>query len=97
MADDILEILRHHKDELSEKYGVREIGIFGSYVRGEQTEASDIDILVEFEPGARVSLLDFVNLEGYLSALLGVRVDLVERSALKPRIGRRVLAEVIYV
>jgi len=97
MLSNVVEVLRHHKKELSEKYGVREIGVFGSYVRGEQAETSDVDILVEFDPNARVSLLDFVTLEMYLSDLLGVRVDLVERSALKPRIGRHVLAEVIYV
>ncbi len=97
MLSELMEVLRCHKRELSEKYGVREIGVFGSYVRGQQDEMSDVDILVEFDPNARVSLLDFVTLEMYLSDLLGVRVDLVERSALKPRIGRHILAEVIYV
>ncbi len=97
MLSEVMDVLRRHKRELSEKYGVREIGVFGSHVRGEQAETSDVDILVEFDPNARVSLLDFVTLEMYLSDLLGVRVDLVERSALKPRIGRHVLSEVIYV
>jgi len=95
--DEIRGILRKHLEELKERYGVREIGIFGSYLRGEAREESDLDILVEFEPDAKISLLDFVELENYLSDLLGVKVDLVEGSALKPRIGKRILAEVVYL
>jgi len=52
---------------------------------------------VEFEHDAKISLLDFVELENYLSDLLGVKVDLVEKSALKPRIGKRILSEVVYL
>ncbi len=94
-VEKIISILKKHKDELREKYRVIEIGIFGSYVRNEQKEDSDVDILVEFEPDARISLLDFVELENYLSDLLSVKVDLVEKSALKPRIGKHILNEVI--
>ena len=67
----------------------------GSYLRGEAKEGSDLDILVEFKPDAKISLLEFVELENYLSDLLGVKVDLVEKSALKPRIGKRILSEVV--
>ena len=81
----------------SKKYGIKEVGIFGSYLRGEAGEESDVDILVEFKPDAKISLLDFVELENYLSDLLGVKVDLVERSALKPRIGKQILSEVVYL
>ena len=95
--DRIKEILKEHEKELKEKYGVKEIGIFGSYLRGEAREESDLDILVEFEHDAKISLLDFVELENYLSDLLGVKVDLVEKSALKPGIGKRILDEVVYV
>ena len=95
--DRIKEILKEHGKELKEKYGVKEIGIFGSYLRGEAREESDLDILVEFEHDAKISLLDFVELENYLSDLLGVKVDLVEKSALKPGIGKRILDEVVYV
>jgi len=95
--DEIKRILKKHESELREKYGVKEIGVFGSYVRGEQKESSDLDILVEFAPGAKISLLDFVELENYLSDLLGVKVDLVEKSALKPRIGKYILKEVVYL
>ena len=93
--ENIINILKEHKEELNAKYGVEEIGVFGSYVKGEQKRRSDIDILVEFKPDARISLLDFVGLENYISDLLGAKVDLVEKSALKPRIGKHVLNEVI--
>lgn len=64
-------------------------------VRGEQTAASDLDLLVSFrEP---VSLLEFVHLENHLSGMLGVKVDLVMKSALKPRIGKHILEEVVLV
>ncbi len=95
--DEIKKILKEHEKELKEKYGVREIGIFGSYLRGEAKEESDVDILVEFNPDAKISLIDFVELENYLSDLLGVKVDLVEKSALKPRIGKQILSEVMYI
>jgi len=94
--NEIKKILKEHEEELK-KYGINEIGIFGSYLRGEAKEESDLDILVEFKPDAKISLLEFVELENYLSDLLEVKVDLVERSALKPRIGKRILAEVIYL
>ncbi|MBA7638938.1 hypothetical protein ES703_46594 [subsurface metagenome] len=90
----IINILNRHKEELKEKYGVKEMGIFGSYVRGKYKEKSDLDILVEFEEDAKIGLLKFVNMENYLSELIGVKVDLVEKSALKPRIGKHILKEV---
>lgn len=95
--NEIKEILKKHEEELKKKYKIKEVGIFGSYLRGEAEEESDVDILVEFKPDAKISLLDFVELENYLSDLLGVKVDLVERSALKPRIGKQILSEVVYL
>ncbi|MEM2864272.1 MAG: nucleotidyltransferase family protein [Candidatus Bathyarchaeia archaeon] len=83
------------KPSLKEEFNVKSIGIFGSYIRGEEKRGSDLDILVEFEDSADLSLLDFIELENYLSAELGVRVDLVEKSTLKPRIGKRILEEVV--
>lgn len=93
----IINILKEHKEELREKYGIREIGVFGSYVRGEYEGKSDLDILVEFEEEADIDLLKFVNMENYLSKLIGIKVDLVERSTLKPRIGKHILKEVVYL
>jgi hypothetical protein len=92
---DIEKILVEHKSYVKEKFKVKEIGIFGSYVRGEQKESSDVDILVEFEKTP--TLLEFVEIENYLTELLGVKVDLVMKRALKPKIRERVLKEVVYV
>ena len=80
---------------LRKKFKVKEIGLFGSYVRGEQKEISDVDILVEFEETP--TLLEFVELENYLTELLGVKVDLVMKRALKPTIKEFVLKEVVYI
>ena len=90
-------ILKEHYKELQKSYGVKKIGIFGSYVREEQKKDSDFDILVEFEDDFEIGLLKFINLENYLSNLLGIKVDLVEISSLKPRIGKNILKEVIYI
>jgi predicted nucleotidyltransferase len=87
--------LLEQKPLLAEKYKVKEIGIFGSFARGEQAEASDIDILVEFsEP---ISFFTFIDLEDHLSEILGVRVDLVSKKALKPHIGKNILEELVEV
>ena len=83
------------KPVLVKRYGIKEIGIFGSYVRGAQKQGSDVDILVDFT--GTISLLDFIHLENELSDLLGVKVDLVMKTALKPRIGRQILQEVVPV
>jgi uncharacterized protein len=87
-------ILRQHLPELQARYGVQSLGVFGSYVRGEANSRSDLDVLVELGD-SRISLLKFIEMENYLSDLLGIKVDLVERKTLKPRIGQNVLAEVI--
>ncbi|RKZ24637.1 nucleotidyltransferase [bacterium] len=93
----IKRILERELPEIRKKYGVKRLGIFGSYIRGEETPRSDLDILIEFEEDARISLIDFIELEYYLSDILGVKVDLVEKKALKPRIGKRILEEVVYI
>ena len=95
--EDILQTLRAHLTELREQYGVKSLAVFGSYVRGGQRKRSDLDLLVEFEEGARMTLFRFVELEGHLGDLLGVKVDLVMKSALKPAIGERILAEALPV
>lgn len=87
--------IRENLDFLREKYKVKTIGIFGSYSRGEQRRKSDVDILVEFSEV--IDLFTFVELENFLSDLLGVKVDLVMKDTLKPRIRERILSEVIYV
>lgn len=93
--EEIKGTLRKLKPLLKELYGVTEIGVFGSYLRGEQKDKSDLDILVEFEKS--MGLFKFVELENYLSEKIGVKVDLVMKSALKPRIGKRILGEVVNI
>ncbi len=94
---EIKELLEKYKEELKRKYKIKEIGIFGSYVREEQKETNDIDILVEFENDAELSLLDFIGIEQELSDLLEVKVDLVEKKTLKPYIGEHIKREVVYL
>ncbi len=69
--------LNQNFDQIKQQYQIKQLGIFGSYIRGEATENSDLDILVEFEPQARFGLLTFCELENHLSELLAVKVDLV--------------------
>ncbi len=90
--DDIMVQLRAMQPELRRRYPIRAIGVFGSYVRGEQREDSDLDLLVE--PGDGMTLPDYVGLQDELSEALGVRVDLANRRTLKRRIGERILSEV---
>jgi len=91
----ILSRLRELLPMLSERYKVQELGVFGSYVRQEQRDDSDLDILVTFSEAP--SLLKFIELENYLSDVFGVKVDLVMKDALKPAIGKEILKEVMRV
>jgi hypothetical protein len=77
-------------------FGLKRIGLFGSFVRGEQQSASDIDFLVEFEPG-RKTFDNFMALSFFLEELLGRKVEIVTRESLSPYIGPHILAEVEYV
>ena len=89
--------LQAKKADLKAQYNIKQLGIFGSYVRGEAHPDSDLDLLVEFESGYHFGLLTFCHLENYLSELLGVNVDLVMKDTLKPKIGKQILSEVIYI
>ncbi len=93
--EEIKNIIQKKKAMLIEKHKIKEIGIFGSYVRGEQNPDSDIDILVGFEefPG----LIEFVGIENKLSEELGIKVDLVTKSGLKPESGRHILREAVWL
>jgi predicted nucleotidyltransferase len=94
--DDVLCALRVHLPELREHYGVRTLGVFGSYARGEQRQRSDLDLLVEFD-SRPLTLIQVIALEQDLGDLLGVKVDLVEKKTLKPAISRHILQEVVPV
>ena len=93
--EQIFYLLKSIKKELADKYGVHKVGLFGSYVRGQQSELSDVDILVSFSRD--IDLFEFVDLRDYLEERLEAKVDLVMASALKPALGKRILKEVRYV
>lgn len=87
----ISQILKRELPVLRTKFNVSGLDLFGSYVRNEHKTDSDLDILVSFFTAP--SFFEFIKLENYLSSLLGVKVDLVMRSALKPNIGRQIISE----
>jgi uncharacterized protein len=90
----IMQTLTAMLPELRDRYGVITLGVFGSYVRGEQTAESDLDLLVEFDQRP-LTLLQFIALEYELSDRLHIKVDLVEKAVLKPTIGKHILQEVV--
>lgn len=94
---EIQQVLQAQKPYLAEKYGVTEVSIFGSYVRDEQRPDSDLDILIELERPPRISLIGLVELEDYLSNVLGLKVDIAIKRNLRKRIGARILYEAIPV
>ena len=93
--EEIKSILKEHKTEVSRKYKVSEIGIFGFFVRGEQTKRSDIDILVSFN--GLPDIFKYLELEDYLRKLLRTKVDLVRKEAIRPELKKRILKETVYV
>ena len=93
--EEIKEAFWKKKPTLRDRYNVESMGIFGSYVRGAQKKKSDPDVLVEFY--RTIDLFTFVELEDFLSEVLGVKVDLVMKSTLKPRIKDRLLKEAVYL
>jgi len=93
--EEIKELIEQNKETLRLQYGVKKIGIFGSFAKGNQKIGSDLDILIEFEKP--VGFVRFMRLESKLSELSGIKVELVTKNALKPHIGQNILQEVIYV
>ena len=77
--------------------GITEIGLFGSYARGDETLSSDLDILIDIERPAKLDLLTLISLEQELSDELGVTVDLVLKSDIRPTLGNNILSEVVYL
>ncbi|MDI3474700.1 MAG: uncharacterized protein PWQ79_1138 [Thermococcaceae archaeon] len=94
-AEEIVEVLRKHRDEIK-RFGVRELWLFGSYVRGEAGEDSDVDILVEFEPGKK-TFDNYMGLKLYIEDLLGVEVDLITVEALKPGVRKYIWKEAVAI
>ena len=93
--EEIKQIIKENMALLDHKYNVKSIGVFGSYARKEQKNGSDVDILVEFNKP--IGLFKFLELEEYLASIIGEKVDLVSKKALKPRIGKRILKEAVFV
>ena len=92
--EEIEEILKRYKPILKERFNVKEIGIFGSYVRGEETQESDVDILIDFsEPIG----WEFFDIKDILEEAIEKEVDLVTVGALKPRLKDIILEEVVYI
>jgi predicted nucleotidyltransferase len=92
--EEIIKILSANK-ALMRRYSIKQLHLFGSVVRGESCEASDVDILVEFNPQARIGLFQFVRLRRELSELLGCEVDLVTPEALHRDLKENILKEAI--
>ncbi len=93
--DQFIKKLKEIKPIIESKYSVKNLEVFGSYIRGKQKKGSDLDILVEFHE--TIDLFKYIELENYLSEKLGVKVDLVMKDTLKPRIKDRILNEAIPV
>jgi predicted nucleotidyltransferase len=91
---DIKSILKSNKQRLTEKYGLSVIAIFGSYCRGQQTESSDVDILVDFQKPIGI---EFIDLASELEKLLKIRVDLVSKNGIKPQYFKHIEQDLNYV
>ncbi len=92
---EIISTINLLKDVIKSEYRAEIVGVFGSYVRGEQKETSDVDVLVRFFEGA--SLFDLVGLSNFLEERLGVRVDVVPIDTIRKEIKEAVLREAVYI
>ena len=93
--NEIKERLSEQKPILLKKYKVNRLGVFGSYVRGDQHQGSDLDVLIDYEDAP--SLITLIELEYYLSEIVGVKVDLVTNKGIKPQLKDSIIKEVVYV
>lgn len=93
----VLRKLKELKPYLEEKYGITEIGLFGSVVRNEHREDSDIDILINYDSKKMKSLFRYMELQEELEEVFGRKVDLVNKKTISPFLRKRILEEVEYV
>jgi predicted nucleotidyltransferase len=93
--DQILMMIRNNQKRISD-FGVSKIGLFGSFVRNEQNEESDIDLIVQFEQGKK-SYMKFINLSDYLEKLFDKKVDLLTDKAISPYMKSKIEKEAVYV
>lgn len=92
---DAISTLKEHEKLIRQKFGVKRIGIFGSFARGEEKKDSDLDVLVTFEEGQK-TFDNYMDLKFYLEDLFGREVDLVTEKALKPQLKDIIMKEVVY-
>lgn len=93
--EEILNTLKEIKPVLEKDYFITEIGLFGSYLRGEQTQNSDVDILLDHKSG--LTFFKLIDLENLLNKALDIKVDIAFKKYLKKKIGKNILSEVVYV
>jgi predicted nucleotidyltransferase len=94
-AQDAIATLRRHEADLRAR-GIRHAGVFGSVSRGENRPDSDLDIIIDIEPDAHVTVFDYVGLKEYIAGLFEAPVDVVSREGLKPHIRPAATADAIY-
>ena len=94
-ADDAIATLRHHESALR-ALGVAHAAVFGSVARGSNRSDSDLDILVEFEPGAEGTIYDYIRFKEYVAALFEGPVDVIDRAALKPHLRAPASRDAVY-
>jgi len=92
---EVLNIIKENKKFLEDRYKVKEIAVFGSFVRGEQKRGSDVDILVDFYEVP--DLLEFISLERYLQRILRKKVDLVRKPVVRKELKEKILSEMVYI
>lgn len=92
---DVLTLLRHAEPELKKRFGVAKIGIFGSYIRGEERPDSDVDVLVSFRKGEE-TFNNYMDCKFFLEDLFGRNVDLVMKGAIRKRLRPSIISEVVY-
>ena len=90
-----IETLKSHEQHIRQKYGVKRIGIFGSFARGEEREGSDVDVIVEFREESE-NFDNYIELKYFLQEVFGKGVDLVTVDALRPQLKDDILREVVY-
>lgn len=95
--EEILNKLKEVKPTLYREFYIKNLGLFGSYVRGENSDSSDIDILIEYDESKPFSLFTLIGLEDFLTKLFNLKVDLVNKKSIKPALKENILKEVIFV
>jgi predicted nucleotidyltransferase len=95
--DQLIHHLKNLLPKIQDQYKIRSLGVFGSYVRGDQTVTSDLDLLVDFDPDSSIGLIKICELENHLTQQLGIQVDLTLLNELKSQASQQILSEVVYL